>query len=1219
MDDADRPLHRHTQIPTWIDGEAHAAENESRGSDDKEDDAETDIRRWDERDFNMPAIVAGHEAQLRSQERYRIPEDLLQPAPSAAGSSRPPPLHCLRQESSRPPLPPSSRPLPNTPSTPAAASPAFIFPLRTGRPVPCTPLFLPWTPERTPEPQYSQDAPASHAPALSRARTPSFDASMSDWASRSPSHQSSPQLPAKRARLHDADDPAVQRFRRVSDLLDLAALDDSDEETSNAEGDEDLELDQDDLARCTPPNALMAPIAEEDVARLAQIAALYEEEADGYAEAALLEQAGVAEMSPAATLLAHDPTVARAVQDAVDAVMLRPAPTLPPKLLGLVVPACPSSPAASQKPLCRSPVARTPAWTDKSQQEKEKQPQKKRDHHNFVEPGTWIRLRAEDTQQHTGLLAFTMSETWCIVARHQPVETTPFNLDDGDLLRRDDGTESAIQLGDRVVVYRGVHAGLAGYVVHIKDVLVKNPDSSSVQWWVTMMRISTRFPGTTRDISELPGGWVQLGQLRRHVLCPSPPLRLFDRVRIIGNRDAMFLPFGYVTNIADAKEHAALVAVEEENGTSALVPLHNVERCFEEGDRVVVRRGPERNRQGIVVARHLSVLEIFDVVFKSQGAARMLENMAEMTTTDALMQRHTFVVRVSDVDFAMFNEYSAVYPNECSHLVVPQLNAPLPVAQLSPDARRAADRRAREDDARAASDEKTALQAALQTLNAIAPPETLQHLQDRISYFKNGLKKMVKDQQDLIKGVGRRYEGLQVVVVGVKKKMDMFNGLCKGSVWKGHWGIVVGNLDSPERAARLSEQTLKKRWYMRADTRGIMVTVKEQDGRHFTEKIEKLVHEATGLPLAQAQYLPPTILSSFKLVTPQLRPQTPTPPPDEASDWTLPDVPSDYESHRIPGESNGKWLCDPSLTDKRVDIMLRGIGRMVKTRHWNPSALLMGLEGSTGYLLLEEAITPTSLQSQKITVYGVGKTLRKHDVPGQYIQPLRQNNNGTPVTRLQQRVIVLGADLTGDRTAVGSYAQMRPDIKHPHGDDAWGTREGRHVHAPSCRGCADGRPIKLGAVWRGRLFHLASDNHHPIPVVNKLIVEYLHPSPSPLESHYACTSTTTLSPQISIVPMTPPPPVHRTTRGTTAAAQSLIPGLPNGAQKPRPKVRAPLLPPLLVPNPNAKRAGSASTNDRAKAPPPSPPPNSNAQRAGSASPVPTSTNDVSGKLLAGCP
>ncbi|KAJ7689259.1 hypothetical protein B0H17DRAFT_1202380 [Mycena rosella] len=81
------------------------------------------------------------------------------------------------------------------------------------------------------------------------------------------------------------------------------------------------------------------------------------------------------------------------------------------------------------------------------------------------------------------------------------------------------------------------------------------------------------------------------------------------------------------------------------------------------------------------------------------------------------------------------------------------------------------------------------------------------------------------------------------------------------------------------------------------------------------------------------------------------------------------------------------------------------------------------------------AITPTSLQSQKITVYGVGKTLRKHDVPGQYIQPLRQNNNGTPVTRLQQRVIVLGADLTGDRTAVGSYAQMRPDIKHPHGDD----------------------------------------------------------------------------------------------------------------------------------------------------------------------------------------
>ncbi|KAJ7661816.1 hypothetical protein B0H17DRAFT_1144540 [Mycena rosella] len=946
----------------------------------------------------MLAIVAGHEAQLRSQERYRIQEDLLQPAPSAAGMLPAPAAALSAARILPPPLPPSSRPLPNTPSTPAAASPAFIFPLRTGRPVPAPRYFLPWTPERTPEPQYSQDAPASHAPALSRARTPSFDASMSDWASRSPSHQSSPQLPAKRARLHDADDPAVQRFRRVSDLLDLAALDDSDEETSNAEGDEDLELDQDDLDFIDDkPDAhhqtpLMAPIAEEDVARLAQIAALYEEEADGYAEAALLEQAGVAEMSPAATLLAHDPTVARAVQDAVDAVMLRPAPTLPPKLLGLVVPCLPiipsSIPETTVQVARRVRRLRTPAWTDKSQQEKEKQPQKKRDHHNFVEPGTWIRLRAEDTQQHTGLLAFTMSETWCIVARHQPVETTPFNLDDGDLLRRDDGTES-VRLSrplrknthprlyptiDKIAPFQGVHAGLAGYVVHIKDVLVKNPDSSSVQWWVTMMRISTRFPGTTRDISELPGGWVQLGQLRRHVLCPSPPLRLFDRVRIIGNRDAMFLPFGYVTNIADAKEHAALVAVEEENGTSALVPLHNVERCFEEGDRVVVRRGPERNRQGIVVARHLSVLEIFDVVFKSQGAARMLENMAEMTTTDALMQRHTFVVRVSDVDFAMFNEYSAVYPNECSHLVVPQLNAPLPVAQLSPDARRAADRRAREDDARAASDEKTALQAALQTLNAIAPPETLQHLQDRISYFKNGLKKMVKDQQDLIKGVGRRVVYGKVI------------------------GVLSSGSGQPQRAARLSEQTLKKRWYMRADTRGIMVTVKEQDGRHFTEKIEKLYGVAPGSSAVSAA----TILSSFKLVTPQLRPQTPTPPPDEASDWTLPDVLSDYESHRIPGESNGEWLCDPSLTDKRVDVVLRGIGRMVKTRHWNPSALLMGLEGSAGYLLLKEAITLTSLQSLKITVYGVGKTLRKHDVPGQYIQPLRQNDDGTPVTRLQQ-------------------------------------------------------------------------------------------------------------------------------------------------------------------------------------------------------------------------
>ncbi|KAJ7687769.1 hypothetical protein B0H17DRAFT_1203472 [Mycena rosella] len=926
MDDADRPLHRHAQILTWIDGEVHAAENESRGSDDEEDDAETDIRRATSAISicGNPRTICGRNApgprRASSAARILPPPAATQQLPLAQHSQ-----HSRRSVSS------------------------FYFPTPDWQAGAAPRCFLPWTPERTPEPQYSQDAPVRMPPLFpepAHRRLTRLGVTI-------PLPQSSPQPPAKRAHLHDADNPAVQR----------------NEETSNAEGDEDLEL-----TKTTWPDAhhqtpLMAPIAEED--------------------AALLKQAGVAEMSPAATLLAHDPTIARAVQDAVDTVMPRPAPTLPPKLPGLVVPHPPIIPSGIPETAAQvarrvhrllvSPrPRRTPAWTDESQQEKEKQPQKKRDaaqrrdHHNFVEPGTWIRLRVEDTQQHVGLLAFTVSETWCINThpRLYPTidEIAPFQSCTHPIFETAHfvGHFQAIQLGDRVIVYRGVHAGLAGYIIHIKDVLVKNPDSSSVQRWVTMMRISTRFPGTTRDISELPGGWVQLGQLRRHVLCPSPPLRLFDRVRIIGNRDAMFLPFGYVTNIADAEEHAARVAVEKENGTSALVPLHNVEHCFEEGDRVVVRRGPEQNRQGIVVARHLFVLEIFD------GAACMLENMAEMTTTDALMQCHTFFDRVPDVNFAMFNEYSAVYPNECSHSVVPQLNAPLPVAQLSPDARRAADRQAREDDARAASDEKTALQAALQTLNAIAPPETLQHLQDRISYFKNGLKKMVKDRQDLIKGVGRRYEGLQVVVVGAKKKMDTFDGLRKGSVWKGHRGIVVGDLDSPERAARLSEQMLKKRWYMRADTRGIMVTVKEQDGRHFTEKIEKLVHEVTGLRLAQAQYLPPTILSSYKLATPQLRPRTPTPPPNEASDWTLPDVPSDYESHRIPRESNGEWLCDPSLTDKRVDVVLRGIGRM----------------GSTGYLLLEEAITPTSLQSRKITVYGVGKTLRKHDVPGQYIQPL---------------------------------------------------------------------------------------------------------------------------------------------------------------------------------------------------------------------------------------
>jgi hypothetical protein len=93
----------------------------------------------------------------------------------------------------------------------------------------------------------------------------------------------------------------------------------------------------------------------------------------------------------------------------------------------------------------------------------------------------------------------------------------------------------------------------------------------------------------------------------------------------------------------------------------------------------------------------------------------------------------------------------------------------------------------------------------------------------------------LKKQRQLREGkpVGRRYEGVEVLVA--------FD-----SPFKGMRGVVVGDFDSPGRAARIQKCKQVK------DDDGIMVTVqKEHSNARFTLDINKLVHvQYVSLPLA---------------------------------------------------------------------------------------------------------------------------------------------------------------------------------------------------------------------------------------------------------------------------------------------------------------------------------------------------------------------------------
>ncbi|KAJ7440021.1 hypothetical protein FB451DRAFT_1191809 [Mycena latifolia] len=504
-----------------------------------------------------------------------------------------------------------------------------------------------------------------------------------------------------------------------------------------------------------------------------------------------------------------------------------------------------------------------------------------------------------------------------------------------------------------------------------------------------------------------PGHWLDPPCVRRHAMSPSPALCLLDRVQVRGNEALIPFPspphqVGWVKGI-----EGNLIFVEPVDGSTTFqAELWQVRRDLRCGDSVVVVAGEYKGRQGIIVGTYWGgICEIWET-----KAASISEVPPQMPSSE------TFRARVAHVNFAV--ERAPEAGDYSRRIVSRHPHVPIERAATLP-AKESIQLTLAEDEATRRA-EREGRMAAMEVVN----PASLGALRAALEWLDA--------REESLEHVGKRFEGICVRVVGTTGR----------SHFKGKVGMVLGDFDSPERAHRLQAQKLDQRKHIRGDTDGIQVTVNEEiTNAKFTVPIDQLVHDATGLPLAQAKYLPNSILfGARQVVAPAPPPRAPTPPheqPLEDPAWVI-DERDRFESFRLPGETTGEWLCCSAVAKKHVDVLLKGVKGFVRTKKMKSTAALERMEGHIGVLMLDAPITAKSITEHKVDVYRIGPPAgpqnKREPVPATCLRPLWVNVDGTSIITTQQRVVILGADVDGAEGAVGSYGQTRPEIPQDHGE-----------------------------------------------------------------------------------------------------------------------------------------------------------------------------------------
>ncbi|KAJ7815435.1 hypothetical protein B0H14DRAFT_2603448 [Mycena olivaceomarginata] len=119
--------------------------------------------------------------------------------------------------------------------------------------------------------------------------------------------------------------------------------------------------------------------------------------------------------------------------------------------------------------------------------------------------------------------------------------------------------------------------------------------------------------------------------------------------------------------------------------------------------------------------------------------------------------------------------------------------------------------------------------------------------------------------------------------------------------------------------------------------------------------------------------------------------------------------------HRWKGENNGRWLCQPELVGRRLDVQILGIATLANS---TISKVQRTLEGSCGWVLLSE---PVTTKTRKVDVCSVGKK-PEHVLHRQEVASSRDGTS-TPengLVEITERVVIIGPDRESDRASYGA-------------------------------------------------------------------------------------------------------------------------------------------------------------------------------------------------------
>ncbi|KAJ7439183.1 hypothetical protein B0H11DRAFT_1934776 [Mycena galericulata] len=1035
-------------VQDFIDDRAFETDNEEDDApDDDDESSEVQLRRLDEQDFDMPAILDGHNECLRvdPEEPYRIPEHLVQ----LSGAETP----AHGEDDYQSDVKMHSRPTSPAPSwTPQPMSRA------------ATPAYMPVTPSAAqpvilPDPVTAPVTPfAYHGPPLLRDSTPylPFASSqtlflphsrgptpfMDDSTSYPPSSSLHPMAP--RSPLPAPDSPPPKRRhvdsppgsptaatsstkRAVLQFFDTAAGDSDEDIPEEDEDDKEETLSDagisvtgfidDDVPEDGLPNA--RPIFDDDSdddlheasdEKIQQLVARYEKEAGKYARDAKRERGhrsykrllvGPASVEKPVLLATppvdpqHDPLVSTVPVD----------PQHDPLVSAALV-----DPDNDVDNIAMPPPGKL--RTDVCTKISFSQPLMRKDH---------------------PILHPTRNEL-------APFQRTSLHYLQGARFWGDTGF--GLMEGDRV-----------GWIGRI----VKKIVGGTFRCWVKL----TQYFGTIPDTQKTPGEMFALTTVARHILDPGPTVHLLDRVQVKYGRSWFIDKIGRIVEISGPTLTVELPEDTVGNvdpghfqqntltgGWRFNIPTSNTVRHFMPGDLIRVVYGDLSGRRGFIVHIHPSgVLEIFD-------------------DHERPGQEHVFLVRQSDVEFvilednAAFSDYSTYQYTTRS-----EINPPIhPLAEFEPvnlekiqSRLRVASGRLAEYLAEVKGDEvkgdeceranlKRYREDLVTYIEKLTHPLTIKGIQER--------DREADARACRLMNTGKRYEGREVEVIG--KDPD-----------KGTWGTVVGDHDSEARAqcmkawtsANPDKDVYGRCWW---DSWGILVSIRTHTGSMIQDiPVENLVMRRHDLsrkpvPLTRAYHLPSALSTSPVLAVPRPRaftppplsstlsprPRTPSPPPTNEPLWPAAEqklagkflLPQhDQILTLILGEDMGEWMCIPALKGKHVDVVLEGVDSIALQTHriFKTSAKIRALEGKAGYLLLADAIDPKSLDKKKVQVFGFSVL---HGIGPMCIKPQRFDDNGTTrIDAFKERVVIVGLDILGDIVAKGCYAQTRPHVEHTHG------------------------------------------------------------------------------------------------------------------------------------------------------------------------------------------